>query len=132
MAYEFGKTLLVVNPVAQSGRAKALGDKAFELFQAAGVDVELRHSESSEHARSLGAMAGEEGFTTLIVLGGDGIIHHVGEGLMDANADKRPVLGVIPVGSGNDYAPRCTFPKGWRRLWRRCWRPSPRLWTWCG
>ena len=112
MAYEFGKTLLVVNPAAQSGRAKALGERALELLQAAGVDVELRYSQGSEHARQLGAAAGEEGFATVVVLGGDGIIHHVGEGLMDADADKRPTLGVIPVGSGNDYARTVHIPEG--------------------
>ena len=112
MAYQFGKTLLVVNPAARGGRAKALGERALELLQAAGVDVELRYSQSSEHARSLGAAAGEEGFATLVVLGGDGVIHHVGEGLMDAAADKRPMLGIVPVGSGNDYARTVHIPEG--------------------
>ena len=111
MAYEFGKTLLIVNPAAQSGRAKALGDRALELLKAAGVDVELRYSKGSEHARELGAAVGQEGFATLIVLGGDGIIHHVGEGLMDVSADQRPVLGIIPVGSGNDFAKTIHIPE---------------------
>ena len=111
MAYEFGKTLLLVNPAAQSGRAKVLGERALELLQAAGVDVELRHSEGSEHASALGAAAGKEGFATLVVLGGDGIIHHVAEGLMDVSADERPVLGIIPVGSGNDYAKTIHIPE---------------------
>ena len=112
MSHKFGRTLLIVNPVAQMGKAKAMGDKAFGLLQAAGVDVELRHSESSAHASALGAAAGNEGFGTLIVLGGDGIIHHVAEGLMDIPADRRPVFGIIPVGSGNDYARTAHIPEG--------------------
>ena len=40
----------------------------------------------------------------MLALGGDGVIHEVAGGLMRRPAARRPALGVIPVGSGNDYA----------------------------
>ena len=112
MTHAFGRTLLVVNPAAQSGRAKALGEKAEGLLRTAGVDVTVAHTQGAEHAASLGASAGEQGFSTLLVLGGDGVIHHVAQGLLGAAADARPVFGVIPVGSGNDFARTVHIPEG--------------------
>ncbi len=112
MAHEFGKTLLIINPVAQLGRAKALGEDAVELFAAAGVAVDVAYSESSKHAEDLGAGAADAGYATVIALGGDGIIHHVAEGLLRISADERPVFGVIPVGSGNDFARTVGIPVG--------------------
>ena len=37
-------------------------------------------------------------------VGGDGTIHEVGNGLVSLERAKRPRLGVVPMGSGNDYA----------------------------
>lgn len=114
MPYEFGRTLLVVNPAARSGAAKAFGDEALTALREAGVDVTLVHTDDSRHARELGATAAAQGFATVVALGGDGVIHHVGEGLMDVgvSADERPVFGVIPVGSGNDFARTVNIPVG--------------------
>ena len=40
----------------------------------------------------------------MIALGGDGVIHEAKERLVKRPEAQRPTLGVIPVGSGNDYA----------------------------
>lgn len=45
-----------------------------------------------------------QGFDTLLALGGDGLIHEVVNGLARLPQDSRPVLGILPLGSGNDYA----------------------------
>jgi len=37
-------------------------------------------------------------------VGGDGTVHEVVNGLMQVPASKRPKLGVVPLGSGNDFA----------------------------
>jgi len=39
-----------------------------------------------------------------VATGGDGTVHEVVNGLMAMEEDKRPMLGVLPVGSGNDFA----------------------------
>ena len=48
--------------------------------------------------------ADADGFDTVVALGGDGVIHEVVNGLMRRPRDRRAQLGVIPLGSGNDYA----------------------------
>ncbi len=55
------------------------------------------HGESL--ARELGPDVG-----CVIALGGDGLVNEVVNGLMARAPQDRPVLAVIPVGSGNDYA----------------------------
>jgi YegS/Rv2252/BmrU family lipid kinase len=40
----------------------------------------------------------------VIAMGGDGTVHEVVNGLMQVPEDRRPTLGVVPAGSGNDFA----------------------------
>ncbi len=112
MAYSFGNTFLIVNPAAQMGRGKAYGEEALERLRAAGITVTLGLTEGSAHARELGEGAAAAGYDTVIALGGDGIIHHVAEGLLEIPAPARPTFAIIPVGSGNDFARTVNIPVG--------------------
>ena len=50
-------------------------------------------------------MAAEAGeYDTLLVIGGDGVIHEAVNGLMAIDAANRPRLAIVPFGSGNDFA----------------------------
>ena len=48
--------------------------------------------------------ANAQSYDTVLVLGGDGVIHEAANGLMQIPKASRPALGPIPLGSGNDYA----------------------------
>lgn len=104
MAPQLGKTLLIANPVAQNGKGALAIDKvAGTLRGRLGADAfEVAPTAHPRHAVELARDA--EGFQSIIALGGDGIIHEVANGLMERPVDDRPTLGVIPAGSGNDYA----------------------------
>jgi len=56
------------------------------------------------HAIELAKQAAEEGCDIVVAMGGDGTIHEIVNGLMQVPADKRPMLGIVPIGSGNDFA----------------------------
>jgi len=56
------------------------------------------------HATELARQAGEERYDLVVALGGDGTVHEVVNGLMQVEAKKRPALGIVPIGSGNDFA----------------------------
>jgi lipid kinase YegS len=43
----------------------------------------------------------------LIAAGGDGTLNEVVHGLMDLAMDARPALGVVPLGTANDFATGC-------------------------
>lgn len=102
-----GKTLLVANPAAQNGAGAQAAEHAATLLRAAlgeeALDVLL--TEAPGHAEQVAANSGS--YAAVVALGGDGIVHETANGLLHLSAADRPVLGVIPVGSGNDYA--CTL-----------------------
>ncbi len=100
---ELGNTLLIANPVAQSGRGLAAAQRVWKLLSdQLGDSVSLAMTKSAHHAVDLAA--GAANFDTVVAIGGDGVIHEVSNGLMALPDDDRPKLGLVPVGSGNDYA----------------------------
>jgi diacylglycerol kinase (ATP) len=62
------------------------------------------------HATELASQAGDQGYDMVIAIGGDGTVHEVVNGLMQVHEKKRPVLGIVPVGSGNDFAHSIALP----------------------
>ncbi len=48
--------------------------------------------------------AAEDGVERVLVLGGDGAVHEAANGILTARTSPLPPLGVLPVGTGNDYA----------------------------
>ncbi|WP_417118676.1 diacylglycerol/lipid kinase family protein [Olsenella phocaeensis] len=100
-----GRTLVVANPASHSGKGAEAAERArrfFESYTSATESFELVMTEGPEDAKRLAAGAAQ--MDTLIVLGGDGVIHEATNGLMTLPTDARPALAVIPMGSGNDFA----------------------------
>ena len=64
------------------------------------------------HASELARQAAEEGYEMVIAVGGDGTAHEVINGLMSVPANKRPKFGIVPLGSGNDFAHNLGLPTG--------------------
>lgn len=103
--YSFGQTLVIVNPTAHSGAAGTIAERLsrfLTLYLHEGSSFEVKRTERPRHATEMAA--GAAGYDTVLALGGDGVIHEVACGLMTIPEAERPVLGVIPVGSGNDFA----------------------------
>lgn len=111
MPEQLGRVLLIVNPAAKNGRAGQAARAAAEFLRATlGEDaVEVRETQRPRHAIELARTA--EGFGTLLALGGDGLIHEVANGLMRRPEQQRPLFGILPVGSGNDYAATLGMPE---------------------
>lgn len=57
------------------------------------------------------AAAARSGARRIIVAGGDGSIHEAVNGVLSADLDA--ALGVIPTGTGNDFAKACGIPVDW-------------------
>lgn len=104
MPANLGSILLIANPTSQNGRGEEKAQLAFELLRNRFGEEAVRMvmTERPRHAVEIAAAA--EGYQTVLALGGDGLIHEVANGLMRIDEDKRPVFGLIPAGSGNDYA----------------------------
>ena len=78
---------------------------------AAGVDFQIVETASPEEASRLSRHVAVEGRTPVAV-GGDGSIHHVFSGLVEAAEEHSvdPTLGILPVGTGNDLARMLGIP----------------------
>ena len=77
--------------------------------RAAGHSIELRVTLEKGDARRFVAEAGE--VDLLIAAGGDGTVNEVVHGLMDLSRVARPVLGVVPLGTANDFAIGSGIPR---------------------
>ena len=92
------KTLLIVNPTARHGETERLIPVVEQLL--ASLKHEMVITTHIGHATELAASA--VGYDVVVACGGDGTVHEVLNGLMAHPAEKRPALGLLPTGSGND------------------------------
>jgi YegS/Rv2252/BmrU family lipid kinase len=103
------RCLVVVNPAAGRGRA---ADEVRRALQAASLDADVRPTQRPGDAVELAAAARREGFDLVVAAGGDGTVHEVVNGLLrDGIGEGVPALGVLPLGSGCDYAKTFDIPQ---------------------
>lgn len=93
---------IIMNPYSNSGHAEKEQTAVRQAIQSQS-ECEFVLTEHSGHARELAYAAALEGFDVVAAAGGDGTVHEVVNGLVDA-AQAGVKLGVIPIGSGNDFA----------------------------
>jgi diacylglycerol kinase (ATP) len=100
------KPKIIYNPAAGKGSAGKELPKVRALLRDLDFDYDLVLTESPGHAQILSRRAAEEGCCLVVAAGGDGTINEVINGLMEVpvNGNGRPALGVLPIGSGNDFA----------------------------
>lgn len=101
------KVKLILNPMADMGRAwRVANDLRPIVSQYGGAD--WSGTVYPTHAAELAKQAALDGYDMVVAMGGDGTVHEVVNGLMQAPAENRPTLGIVPIGSGND----CAFALG--------------------
>lgn len=94
---------LILNPMADMGRAwRVANDLRPIVAEHGGAD--WSGTVYPTHAMEIARQAALDGYDMVIAMGGDGTVHEVINGLMQSPAGKRPALGVVPIGSGNDFA----------------------------
>jgi lipid kinase YegS len=76
--------------------------------RAAGHRIEVRATSGKGDARRFVKEADE--LDLLIAAGGDGTLNEVVHGLMALSTVARPVLGIVPLGTANDFATGCGIP----------------------
>lgn len=95
---------LLVNRTAGGGRAAREAERAAQILRRAGATVSLLETHSADHLAAEAEAAAANPADALGVVGGDGTIHTVVNGLLRSPSETRPPLGVIPCGRGNDFA----------------------------
>lgn len=105
------KARLIVN-------GKKAGDlllrEAVNRLRGKGYELEVRTTWESGDVERLCDEAHREGFsspeTRLVIGGGDGSIHEIVNALMRYDEASRPSIGILPMGTANDFAKSCELP----------------------
>jgi diacylglycerol kinase family enzyme len=99
------RALLVVNPKATTTSAR--GRDVLARALASDLKLDVAETERRGHAISLGARAVDEAYDLVVVLGGDGTVNEVVNGLLKGyDGTPRPdlpALAVVPGGSTNVF-----------------------------
>lgn len=99
------KWFVIVNPVAGNGRGLDDFPQISKYLREAHIVYEPVFTEHKFHATELTVTAVKEGYRKIIVVGGDGTLHEVVNGLFIQQGVRTDevLLAVIAVGRGNDW-----------------------------
>lgn len=105
---------LIVNPTSGRGTAEAAIPMLEQFFLDRNLSFDLERTQAPEHAIALAKQAAEEGYDVVVTAGGDGTANEVLNGLMQAKeaGSPVPILALIAIGRGNDFAFGCGVPAG--------------------
>jgi len=100
--------LAIVNPAAGSGRCGRLAKAALQKLRGAGVELEVVETAAAGEATRLARKAYAQGQRLFLAVGGDGTAFEIINGLFPeaagaARPEDRPVLGFLPLGTGNSF-----------------------------
>ena len=98
--------LAIVNPASGRARARAVWPAVARELDRAGVRIDVQLTTRPHEGEAIAFAAARDGRRKILVAGGDGSVHDVVNGIMNAglDADDRVTLAVAPGGTGNDWA----------------------------
>jgi diacylglycerol kinase (ATP) len=100
---------LIYNPTSGKEKMKRYLPYVLEKLEQAGYEVSAHRTTGADSARLAAVQAVERKYDLVIAAGGDGTIYEVINGL--GEQEYRPILGIIPVGTTNDFARALKIPR---------------------
>jgi diacylglycerol kinase (ATP) len=94
------RVIVIANPASGRGKAERMIPAVRTELKELGHGSELRISNGPDDPPGMAREAAEEGAEIVAAMGGDGMVGMVGAALVGSSA----ALGVIPTGTGNDFA----------------------------
>ena len=105
--------MLIVNPVAGSGRAHGIVARIEAWLRERRIDGRLLETRARGDAERLAAEAAGNGHDRVVAVGGDGTVQEVLNGLLASSSDDgrdQISIGVVAAGRGNDVARSVGLP----------------------
>jgi len=108
--------LVILNPHAGSGRGQKDQSEIIRLLDKSKLPYRLAVSDYPKHTIQLTMHAIADGYRRIIVAGGDGTLNEVVNGIFIQNncSPEDIIVGVIPVGTGNDWIKTFGIPNDYK------------------
>lgn len=107
------KWLVIINPTSGSGRAKRKWPEIQAMLLQEGFEFDFQFTEFPNHSHKIVQESVLKGITHYISVGGDGTLHNIINGIMAQSTfpSKQIKVGVIPIGTGNDWVKTYNIPR---------------------
>ncbi|MBB6670133.1 diacylglycerol kinase [Cohnella nanjingensis] len=102
---------LIYNPTSGREEVRRRLPAILQKLERGGIETSCHATEREGDAVQAASEAVERGFDLVIAAGGDGTLNEVVNGI--ARHDRRPALGILPLGTTNDFARAHGIPKRW-------------------
>ena len=99
---------MITNPTAHRGKAMMAANAALKVFESKGIEVDFHLGTSRDNVIDLThRIVEQDAIDAIVACGGDGHINSI----LQSVAQTGMPLGIIPAGSGNDFARHFKIPR---------------------
>ncbi|MDA9356886.1 diacylglycerol kinase family lipid kinase [Flavobacteriaceae bacterium] len=108
---------IILNPYAGGGLSKKRKAQIKQYLVQKKVAGKVYETSKCKNAEVLTKEAIEKGFKRIICVGGDGTVHNLVNGIFNQSmvSTKEIIVGLVPVGTGNDWARHHNIPKDYQK-----------------
>jgi len=108
---------IIVNPISGNGKALKKWPQIENELLAHNIDFIYVITEYHKHAIELVQQGLKQGYSTFICVGGDGTLHQAVNGILLSGFKNLSAikLGIIPIGTGNDWIKNYNIPKHYKK-----------------
>jgi len=110
--------IIIANERARWGRSRLRVRHAETFFHKHKFPFSSFTTGYRGHARELAADAATQEVSTVVVIGGDGTVNEVINGILASGCHKIPHIGIIPSGCSNDFSKSLGIPQQLRKACR--------------
>src|SRR5437588_12959605 len=111
-----GPIAAIINPVAGDGSAPARWRLVERRLHGLGLQPAVYYSTAPGDGSRKAREALAAGNEVVLAVGGDGTVHEVVRGLLEGGDSPAATLGVVPAGTGSDFARNLGLPRGPRAI----------------
>ena len=107
------KWFVIINPTSGNGRCKKKWPIIKKLLDEYDFDFDFVFTKYANDSTAIVQNTIKKGFRNIICVGGDGTLHNIVNGIMQQSKVPSALIniGVIPIGTGNDWIKTYNIPK---------------------